>query len=137
MNLAQLTQARWFPSVSKPLLTGLLASGVVFGLHAFGVTSFTSNEANAAIAPLVGFLVTAIAAKPKNAPDQPQPDGPSLGDQLVDLLKTDIAQAIDADPSLFKGMLAQALEQALHPAQEVKPLLGPRVDQGQDAGVIR
>lgn len=105
MTLKRITHARWFPVVTKPLLSGLLASAIVYGLRALGVTSVVPWEVNNAITPIVGLVVAAIAQQP--TPGGPQPPGPSLGSQVAQLLLDDVKQAIDADPALFKGLLKQ------------------------------
>ena len=136
MNLSQLTQARWFPTVSKPLLSGLLASGVVFGLHALGVTHFTSNEANSAITPLAGFIVAAIVDKGKGDPEPETGDSPTLGHDLAQVLLPDIEDAINANPGLLRGTLLQALlaaEQTTAPPPTVALSPPQRTDQGLPA----
>lgn len=135
MTLSQITQARWFPTVSKPLLTGLLASGVVFGLHAVGVTSFTSNEANAAITPLVGFLVAAVSAKPQ--PSQPA----SGGADGADILKAQLIQAFADNPDLMKELLGKVAQQVavnIHvDGKQLAQAVAQPPDDPQVTGVIR
>lgn len=123
MKLSQLTQSRWFPTVTKPILSGLIAMGVVYGLRALGVTSVLPWEVNNAATPLVGLLVAAIAQKPLPAdpagpPDNgmPEPTG-SIGSQMAQMVMDDLAQAIDSNPQLLKGVAVAMLTGKMKPPQ--------------------
>lgn len=111
--LQKLIAARWFPTVSKPILTGLLASGIVVVLRAVGVTEVVPSEVNAAVAPVVGFLIAAIVAKPKAGAQGSKPAGPSLGSQVAKTLLDDVAQVIDENPALLKSLATEALGMVL------------------------
>jgi hypothetical protein len=142
--LKKILASRYFPTLTKPVLTGLIASGVVFGLHAFGITDFTSNEVNAAIAPLVGFAVAAVVSKPKGDGGGTQPPAelspelhafgkayasayvqgqqsatPTLGKQVASLLLEDLTQVIDSNPQAIRTVASTALEALL--AQKSSP----------------
>jgi hypothetical protein len=137
-SVKQLVTARWFPTVTKPLLSALLAMGVVYGLHALGITSFTTWEVNNAVTPFVGFLVAAIVQqenKPTPAPTPgppPAPSGPSVGSQIAGMLVDSIGQAIDTNPSLVHDLATKALEQAAHPAQTVLVIPQDTVTTGNE-----
>src|SRR2546421_724192 len=111
MNLLKkLITARWFPTVTKPLVSGLVASGIIYGLHAFGITSVVPLEVNNAVTPLVGFLVAAIVQKAGGTPTvgtvQVQvttamhtvdyKPGATLGQTIAQTLLSDVAQEIDS-----------------------------------------
>lgn len=150
--LKKLTTSRWFPTLSKPILAGALGSGVVFGLHALGITSFTSNEVNAAAAPLVGFLITAITTRsqapasegqgvvtPEPQPvDErgrliPAPSAPDVIHTIVPLLLPNLEQLVRDDPNILLKLLADAQKTVVSPAS------GPRkvaIVQPTSAAVI-
>lgn len=131
MGLKQLTQARWFPTVSKPLLTGLIASGVVFGLHAVGITNFTSSEVNAAAAPLVGFLVAAMAQKP--TPDAKPEQQPDFIHTIVPILVPNAEQLLRDHPELLQELLNDAIKVS---APKPPPPTTP-TDSPDQTGVFR
>lgn len=132
-SLKKLITARWFPTVTKPILSGLFASGVVVALRAFGVTDVVPAEVNAAVAPVVGFLLAAIVQK--TGKDMPvgtvqvqatvathtaaYKPGKTLGGTIAEAFVSDIAREIDNDPTLLKGLAAKALERVLNPATPV------------------
>lgn len=129
--LKSLVTARWFPTVSKPVVSGLFASGIVYGLHAAGITDFTSWEVNNAVAPLVGFLIAAIVTKVEKpavvgtvqvkttvathtASYEPNA---TLGKTIASTFLEPIANEIDKDPALVNEIAGKALERVLNPAQ--------------------
>lgn len=121
--LKKLTTSRWFPTLSKPILAGALGSGVVFGLHALGITSFTSNEVNAAAAPLVGFLITAITTRSQAPVSEGQGVvAPTLDviHTIVPLLLPNLEQLVRDDPNILLKLLADAQKTVVSPAS------GPR-----------
>lgn len=129
-SLKKLVNARWFPTVSKPLLSGLAASGIVYGLHALGITNgVVPSGVNTALEPLIGFLTTAIVQNQSGAAPA-APTGPSLGSQVAQMLLGDITQAIDADPSVKQALIGTVLERVLHPVQTPSiPLAGPAAQE--------
>lgn len=115
MNLSQILQARWFPQVSTHLLVGLAASGVIYGLRALGITNVVPAEVNAALTPLIGFLVAAIvhrAGTPGAAAPVPSK---TIGSQVSQMLLDEVAQVIDQNPELTHELAAKALQQVLNP----------------------
>jgi hypothetical protein len=130
--LKTLVKARWFPTVTKPILSGLAASGIVYLLHAVGITSFTNWEVNSAVAPLVGFLIAAIVQREGGTPTpvgtvQAQvtvathtttyKPGETLGKTIAQTFLDDIAQEIDANPELLQTVAAQAFQRVMNPQQ--------------------
>lgn len=143
-SFKQITQARWFPTLTKPILSGLLASGIIYGLHALGITSVLPWEVNNAVTPLVGFLVTAVAQRPGQVPaptpsDSPSPEPTpspaprSLGQSVAQMLLDDVTQAIDADPAFRQQVLAKTLELVANPLRPTAPAPEVVVTTGNEA----
>jgi hypothetical protein len=123
----KLTTARWFPTVTKPLLLGALGSGITYALqHVFGVHVLPS-AVEAAAAPLVGFLLAAIAQKrtPDSVPPAdtaPVPTPPAtVGQAVAEQLLAKLAHEIDSDPQLLSELAAKGLERVLNAAQIPAP----------------
>lgn len=145
-SLKQLFNARYFPTFTKPLLTGLVTSGIVVALHALGIDNVIPAEVNAAAAPLVGFIAAAITQGPGSNPSvgtvQVQATaaihtatykpGETLGKTIAGTFLDDVANVIDGDPALLQSLGAQALERVLHPAVAV-PVAADLVKLAEDA----
>lgn len=110
-GVKKLVTARWFPTFTKPIILGIVGSGIVASLSVVGV-HVLPDQAEAAAAPLVGFLLTAVAQKAD--PPKPQAQSsPSLGKTIADSFAPQIAKVIDANPALVQGVAAKALESVL------------------------
>lgn len=126
--------ARWFPTFTKPILLGLVGSGVVAGMHFLGI-NVLPGQAEAAAAPLVGFLLTTIAQKA--ATDSASAGTahvtlvahalsgePTVGKTIATSLVSQIAEALDANPTLVQSLAVQALENVMNPRAVVNPPQG-------------
>lgn len=134
MSLTQITQARWFPTVSRPLVAGVLTSGLVYGLHALGITSFEPNQLNAVTTPLAGFLVTAIVDYPERHSAKPGKAQPSLTKQMESLAVQVAHEELDSDPALVKELANRALQGVLAPAPA---LASPPPASPESTGVVK
>lgn len=145
--LKKLIQARWFPTLTKPIVTGIAASAAIVGLRALGITDVIPEEVNQAVAPLVGFLAAAIAQKAGTTPaatvqvqatvathTATYKPGETLGQTVAQVFTDSIAQEIDADPSLLQGVAAQALERVLHPVQQIPGVAAATVQEVVSTG---
>lgn len=131
-SLKKVVAARWFPTVTKPILAGALASGAAVGLHILGVTSVVPSQLNSITTAAAGLLVAAIVQKSTKptvvAHAQLQATtvthvdykpGETLGHTIAQAFIDQLGQVIDNDPTLLNQLGAQALERVLHPAQPV------------------
>lgn len=117
--MKKVTQSRYFPTLSVPLLAGLVGSGIVVILHLVGATSVVPSDVNNAVAPLVGFIITAITAKPQ-AGDMPGPTPAvkqkTVGSQIGELVSMQVHSAVDQNPTLVHD-LVKNLVAALPPPE--------------------
>lgn len=105
--LKKLAASKYFPTVSKPVVLGVLASGVTYGLRLVHVYTVPS-EVQEAITPIVGLLTASILSSPNGG--SPAPSGPSVGSQIASSLVDDLASVIDSNPNLVRGLALDALK---------------------------
>lgn len=127
-SLKSFVTARYFPTLTKPILVGAVGSGVVYALHAaFGI-NVLPGEAENAVAPLVGLLLAAVAQHDTTgAPSASAGTAhvtvvahtlsgePTVGKSIATSLVSQIADALDANPQLVQSLAVQALEHTMNP----------------------
>lgn len=106
--LKKIVSSRYFPTASKPVLTGVLAAGVTYGLHALGLYTVPA-DVQAAITPVVGLLAAAVTTK---APSTPGKSQPSVGSLIAGTLVDDLAGVIDQNPDLVRSFTQSVIERA-------------------------
>lgn len=114
--LKKLVSSRYFPTVSKPVLSGALTTGAIVLAHALGI-NVVPSQLQLELAPLAGLLATAIVTKatPSN-PDligsSVKESGSSVGTTIASFLKDDIAGVIDSNPDLLQSFTQSIIARA-------------------------
>jgi hypothetical protein len=96
--MTQTNWKRWLPT-SAPLISGALASAVVFGLRKLGIVVLP-QEANEAVATFVGFITAAIVHKPSAG--QVQTFEHAEEATLGSILAREYQSRLDANPDLIQ-----------------------------------
>lgn len=114
--LKKIVSSRYFPTVSKPVLSGALTTGAIVAAHALGI-NVVPAQLQLELAPLAGLLATAIVTKatPSN-PDlignSVKESGPSVGSMIAGTLVDDLAGVIDQNPDLVRSFTQSVIERA-------------------------